>query len=152
MSSANMTDSSITLETAGSADIDRVEQLLQSNDLPHQDVRDNPRQFVVATAGGEFIGIGGVEIYGSNGLLRSVVVMESQRAQGYGTALTDALESYARTNGVDTLYLLTTTAAAFFRGCGYTETDRETVPEQIRETTQFSDLCPSSATCLRKRL
>lgn len=147
-----MTDPSITLKTAGLADIDRVERVLQSNDLPYQDVRDDSGQFLIAMADGEFVGIGGLETYGSNGLLRSVVVTESKRGRGYGTALTTELENHARTNGVGTLYLLTTTATAFFRDCDYTEIDRETVPEQIRETTQFTDLCPSSATCLRKRL
>ena len=59
-------------------------------------------------------GTDGVEIYGSEDLLRSVVIMESNRGQGYGAELCDSLEEYARTNGVETLYLLTTTAALFF--------------------------------------
>ncbi|UPV73083.1 arsenic resistance N-acetyltransferase ArsN2 [Halorussus limi] len=147
-----MTDSSITLRKADAADADRVEALLKANGLPHSDVRLESGRFFVASADAAVVGIGGVETYGSNGLLRSVVVPESKRGRGYGTSLCDALEDRAQANGVETLYLLTTTAAAFFRRRGYEEVERERVPASIRQTTEFADLCPSSATCMRKEL
>ncbi|WP_433630184.1 arsenic resistance N-acetyltransferase ArsN2 [Halomicrococcus sp. NG-SE-24] len=147
-----MTDSSITLQKADEDDVDRVEALLEANGLPFEDVRAKPECFFVVYSDTECIGVGGVERYGSNGLLRSVVVTESNRGQGYGTALCDALEEYARTNEVETLYLLTTTAAAFFRRRGYEEVVREDVPSSIQKTAEFTDLCPNSATCLRKNL
>lgn len=147
-----MTDASITVEKADAEDLDRVEALLDANDLPHRDVRAKPECFFVARSDTEWIGVGGVELYGSSGLLRSVVVAESSRGQGYGTALCDALEERARTNGVEALYLLTTTAPEFFRRRGYEEIGRETVPSSIQRTTEFAELCPSSATCMRKRL
>jgi amino-acid N-acetyltransferase len=53
---------------------------------------------------------------------------------------------------VETLYLLTTTAAAFFARHGYETVERDTVPARIRGTTEFDDLCPDSAVCMRKRL
>lgn len=145
-----MTTPTITLEKADRTDLDRVEALLEANGLPYQDVRTKPECFFVAYAGAERIGVGGVERYGSNGLLRSVVVTESNRGLGYGSALCDALEDHARANGVGTLYLLTTSASEFFRHCGYGEIVRETVPSSIQRTTEFTDLCPSSATCMRK--
>lgn len=147
-----MTDPSITLERADSDDIDRVETLLEANGLPSRDVRTKSECFFVGYSGAEVVGIGGVEARGSDGLLRSVVVTESNRGRGYGTALCRGLEDYARNNGVETLYLLTTTAAPFFRGCGYEETTRESVPSSIRGTTEFTGLCPDSATCLRRDL
>lgn len=148
----NMTDASVTVQRADVANLDRVEALLEANDLPHEDVRTKPGCFFLAYSDAEWIGVGGVEIYGSNGLLRSVVVTESNRGQGYGMALCDALEDHARTNGVETLYLLTTTAPEFFLQRGYEEVVRERVPSSIRRTTEFSDLCPASATCARKDL
>ncbi|QLG29169.1 GNAT family N-acetyltransferase [Halorarum halophilum] len=147
-----MTDESITLRKADVANLDRVEALLEANDLPSEDVRAKPECFLLAYADAEWIGVGGVEIYGPNGLLRSVVVRESNRGQGYGRTLCDALEDHARANGVETLYLLTTTASEFFRQRGYEEVDRECVPGSVRGTTEFSDLCPSSATCARRDL
>ena len=147
-----MTDPSITLERADSDDIDRVEALLEANGLPYRDVRTKSERFFVGYSGTEVVGIGGVEVHGSDGLLRSVVVTESNRGQGYGTALCRGLEDYARNDGVETLYLLTTTAAPFFRRRGYQEIARENVPSSIRRTTEFADLCPDSATCLRRDL
>jgi len=147
-----MTDPSITLRPAETEDLDRVGTLLDANALPSEDVGEKPECFFVATAETEFVGAGGVEIYGSNGLLRSVVVDESSRGQGYGTALCDRLEDYARKQGVESLSLLTTTATAFFRERGYGETRRESVPSSVRQTTQFAALCPDSATCLVKTL
>lgn len=147
-----MTDPSIAIRKADTEDLDRVEALLAANDLPYGDVRTKPGRFFVATSETEFVGAGGLEIYGSNGLLRSIVIKESRRGCGYGTVLCDALEGYARTNEVEALYLLTTTATEFFRRYGYEETVRENVPVTVRQTAEFAYLCPSSATCMKKRL
>ena len=145
-----MTTASVTLQRADGADIKRIESLLDANGLPSQDVRATEPCFFLAYANTECIGAGGIKIRGSDGLLRSVVVMEANRGQGYGAALCDSLEEYARTNGVETLYLLTTTAAPFFRQCGYDTVAREDVPRPIQDTTEFTDLCPASATCMAK--
>ncbi|WP_256295962.1 arsenic resistance N-acetyltransferase ArsN2 [Haloarchaeobius salinus] len=145
-----MTD--ITLRRADESDYGRIESLLAANDLPHQDVRDGVGEFFIAETDDECVGIGGLETDGSDGLLRSLVVAEQSRGEGYGTALCDALETSARENGVETLYLLTTTAAPFFRRRGYERVERENVPDRVRDTTEFADLCPASATCMRKGL
>lgn len=147
-----MTDASIAVREAAGADFDRVEALLAANDLPHRDVRTGPGRFFLARSGGEFVGVGGVETYGPDGLLRSVVVREPYRGRGYGTALCAALEEQARERGVETLYLLTTTAAAFFRRRGYEAIPRERVPPKVRETSEFADLCPASAACMRREI
>ncbi|WP_137285970.1 arsenic resistance N-acetyltransferase ArsN2 [Halorussus salinisoli] len=147
-----MSNSSLTIRRVDDDSVDRVESLLEANGLPYQDVRSKSECFFLAYSDTECIGTGGVETHGSDGLLRSVVVTEPNRGQGYGVALCDALEEYARTIEVETLYLLTTTAEAFFRRCGYEETVRENVPARIQRTTEFAELCPSSATCMRKNL
>ncbi|MFC4408138.1 arsenic resistance N-acetyltransferase ArsN2 [Haloarchaeobius iranensis] len=145
----------LSLRPATEADIPQVESLLAANDLPHRDVRDGGAEFFIASTvdeRDESTCVGGLERYGSNGLLRSVVVAEQYRGQGYGAALCDALEARARERGFQTLYLLTTTAAPFFRARGYERVEREAVPDAIRETTEFADLCPASAVCLMKPL
>lgn len=138
----------ITLQRA--ADLDEIERLLSAAELPTDDVRSNPECFYLAAADGERIGVGGIEQYESVGLLRSVVVDPECRGEGYGAALTATLESRARASGIETLYLLTTTAAEFFDSRGYERIERADAPEAIRETTQFSELCPESAVCMRK--
>ncbi|WP_222914384.1 arsenic resistance N-acetyltransferase ArsN2 [Natrinema sp. SYSU A 869] len=142
----------ITIEKADEEALHRVESFLKQSNLPYQDVRSNPDCFFLAYSGTECIGSGGVEMYGSDGLLRSVVIRETDRGQGYGTILCDELEEYARADGVQILYLLTTTASAFFRDRGYEEISRENTPPRIQQTTEFTDLCPSSATCMQKSL
>ncbi|ERH10475.1 MAG: N-acetylglutamate synthase related acetyltransferase [halophilic archaeon J07HX64] len=142
---------SVTLQPADEREMDRIERLLAANDLPHGDLGATPASFYHATDGGALVGIDGIERRGSHGLLRSVVVPEPRRGRGYGTRLVAALEERARTEG-KTLYLLTTTASVFFRRCGCEETARERVPPEIRRTAEFTEHCPASATCLRKRL
>jgi amino-acid N-acetyltransferase len=147
-----MSDARVTLQPAGADGLAYVERLLEANDLPARDVRSKPDCFYVGYDGGRRVGVGGVEPCGTAGLLRSVAVEASVRERGYGTALCEALEARARADGIDDLYLLTTTAAAFFADRGYGPVARDGVPGPIQETTQFSDLCPASATCLRKSL
>lgn len=129
-----------------------IESLLERNGLPTEDVEGNLDWFYVGYADGTRVGIGGIERYGRVGLLRSVVVEQSVRGRGFGTALCAELETVARNAGVETLYVLTTTAAEFFAARGYVPVDRTTVPPAIEETTEFAELCPTTATCLKKSL
>ena len=147
-----MTDDTITLRRAATDDLDRVEALLVANDLPYEDVHSGAATFFVGESDDEVVGVGGLEVYGSVALLRSVVVEASARGEGYGSALCDALEARGRDAGADALYLLTTTAPAFFERRGYEVVERDAAPPEIRETSEFRDLCPASATCMRKRL
>jgi amino-acid N-acetyltransferase len=147
-----MSDPALTLRQAGPETIDRVEAMVAANDLPTRDIRGSSGSFFLAAVGDRTVGVGGIECYDGDGLLRSVVVSDPFRGEGYGRSLCDALEARARAEGVETLYLLTTTAAGFFRRCGYEECSRDSVPESIRATTQFAELCPLTASCLRKRL
>ncbi|MFW6316897.1 MAG: arsenic resistance N-acetyltransferase ArsN2 [Halorubrum sp.] len=120
--------------------------------MPSRDVRSAPDAFYVARDGDERVGVGGVEPRGTAGLLRSVVVERSKRGVGYGSALCDELEAAAASDGLDALYLLTTTASAFFASRGYREIRRSEVPAGVRRTTEFDELCPSTATCMTKGL
>lgn len=147
-----MSEVSVALQPADADSLSYVERLLERNDLPVADVRDRPECFYVATRHGERVGIGGLERHGEAALLRSLVVEQSVRATGVGTAVCDALEDIARSADVETLYLLTTTADDFFAARGYETVERAAVPRAIRETTEFSDLCPTSAVCMSKSL
>ncbi|WP_265111358.1 arsenic resistance N-acetyltransferase ArsN2 [Halosolutus halophilus] len=147
-----MSDGPITLQRADESTLPYVETLLTENDLPSADVRSKPECFYVGYDGDDPIGVGGIEPYGIDGLLRSLVVERSARGNGLGTALYEALEATARGDGIDALYLLTTTAPEFFATHGYVEIDRTDAPAAIRGTTEFDELCPASATCMRKSL
>lgn len=104
--------------------------------------------------GDEFdpIGIIGVEIIGTDGLLRSLAVSEAARGFGYGKALVSSLEVFAKQKNVRDLYLLTDTAETFFESLGYERLDREAVSVGVRSTKEFSSLCPDDAAVMRKSL
>jgi amino-acid N-acetyltransferase len=97
-------------------------------------------------------GVVGLEIYDKVALLRSLAVSADSRRNGYGKALVAQAERYARSRGVTGIYLLTTTAAEFFERLGYKKTDRESAPDAIRRTEEFSALCPSSSAFMVKTL
>jgi amino-acid N-acetyltransferase len=98
------------------------------------------------------VGIVGVQLYGADALLRSLVVTETLRAQGLGRGLVERAEQHAHERGAVTIYLLTTTAESFFRSRGYTVTPRDSAPPAIRSTPEFAGLCPASSAFLSKRL
>jgi len=147
-----MTDSTVRLEPVQDGDLDDVAALLAANDLPTGDLAVDPVRLYVARVGDERVGVGGFESHGDAGLLRSLVVEDDRRGEGFGGAICVALGARAREAGVETLYLLTTTAAGFFADRGFESVPRAAAPAPIHETRQFATLCPASATCMRKRL
>jgi amino-acid N-acetyltransferase len=121
---------------------------LPTSDLSGQDMKD----FFYAGPAAAPVGIVGLQFYGSDALLRSLVVESAQRKQGLGQRLVEEAEQHARARGANTVYLLTTTAEAFFRSRGYVVTPRESAPPAIRSTPEFAGLCPASSAFLSKRL
>lgn len=140
----------LTIHPADDASIGDVEALLAAADLPTACVAARPDRFVLGVVDGVVVGAGGLEVHGSVGLLRSIVVAGDARGQGYGSAIAAALEERAVARGVETLYLLTTTAEAFFRRLGFEVVPRSDVPAAIRETRQFATDCPDTAICMRR--
>lgn len=145
---------SLELRNASGDDLAVVRNLLQQANLPFEDLAPEAMQdfVLVQDANGNVIGAGGIERYETDALLRSVVVSDAVRRTGLGRMITQAVEERARETGVTALYLLTTTAAAFFPRLGYEQFERNSVPEEMRQSTEFASLCPASAVCLRKQL
>ena len=94
----------------------------------------------------------GLEGYGAVALLRSLAVAPAWQGRGLGAALLAHAERAARQRGVQALYLLTTTAEAFFARRGYVRLPREAAPPILRQTAEFAALCPARAACLTKAL
>lgn len=142
----------IALRQAAPADLPDVEALLAAASLPTADVAAHLSHFAVADEDGRLVGVAGVERHGSVGLLRSVCVAADRQGRGLGGTLVELVEAWAMASGVEDLYLLTTTAEPYFAGRGFVRVERADVPEAIRATTEFSTLCPSSATCMHRSL
>lgn len=130
-----------------------VLQLLKGAGLPYQDIDASLlAHFFALTRHGETVGIAGVEPHGPDGLLRSLVVRDTSRGSGLGRDLVAEAERRAAESGIETLYLLTDTAAGYFRRFGYQDWPRVAAPPAIRHTREFSALCPDDAAFMRKRL
>ncbi|KPF70104.1 hypothetical protein IP84_03380 [beta proteobacterium AAP99] len=130
------------------------EAQLVTGDLPAT-LPDAQAEFLFAQLEGVAVGAVGLErgeAQADCALLRSLVVAPSERGTGLGTALLGEAESLARAQGVKQLYLLTTTATAFFARRGYVICVRDAAPAAIARSRQFSALCPGSSTLMRKAL
>jgi len=97
-------------------------------------------------------GVVGLELFGADAFLRSLVVAVERQSAGFGTALVEHAERYARASGARSVFLLTTTVPEFFARLGYAAADRAMAPPTIQGTQQFAGLCPSSATFMMKKL
>jgi amino-acid N-acetyltransferase len=100
----------------------------------------------------ELEGVVGLELFGTVALLRSLAVVSSRRKAGLGSKLVTHAEEYARNKGIKSLYLLTNTAESFFKHRGYQSTARDDAPAAIRQTREFSELCPVSSAFMVKHL
>jgi amino-acid N-acetyltransferase len=141
------------LRAAVPDDLARIVALLEQARLPATDLtRDGAREFIVAHNEGEIIGVAGLERHGEHGLLRSLAVAPDWRGHGLGAALVEAVEAKARGLGVRSLTLLTGTAAPFFAARGYEEIARSDAPATVQASTEFTELCPTSSTCMHKTI
>ena len=127
--------------------------LLEAGGLPTADLTPAHMQhFFYAGSAGNPLGLVGIEIHGSDALLRSLVVAPEQRATGLGSALVRRAESHAQAQGARGMYLLTTTAEHFFARRGYARLERADAPAGIRATREFADICPASSAFMFKSL
>ena len=126
--------------------------LLQSERLPVEDLPQDLSNFYMAIDNGSIVGAIGLEIYDRSGLLRSLVVKPEYRKMKIATSLVDELEKQARTFGINEIYLLTETARNYFSKIGYEETGRDEAPASLKESSEFSHVCPSTAIFMRKKV
>jgi amino-acid N-acetyltransferase len=129
-----------------------VRSLLTAAKLPATDLPDELEHFLACGPRAGPTGVVGLELYGHDALLRSLVVSPAMRGRGCGKALVDAAEAYARDAAVQRMFLLTETAEPFFASLGYFVASRDSAPDAIRGSTEFSSLCPASAAFMWKAL
>ena len=126
-------------------------ELLAQNELPVSDL-DKSKKLFVLKKDNSVIGTGGLEFFDECALLRSVSVKKEERGKSWGRFISRHLEKVAKAEGVNCLYLLTTTAKDFFRKEGYIPVERHKVPKQIQNSSEFASVCPSTAVVMKKSL
>jgi amino-acid N-acetyltransferase len=142
--------SDVTIRPAAPADLPAVQSLLQHASLPVDGVQDFfPAQYAVAERADQVIAAIGVETYGRHGLLRSAVVADPLRGSGLGSELARERLQWSKHQGLEAVYLLTTSAAPFFERLGFTRVDRSAVPDEVAAAPEFASICPSTATVMR---
>lgn len=142
------------LRAARAEDWPALSALLSDSGLPAEDLDPAAlERFEVAVdTRGRVVGVAGFERCDRDALLRSVAVAADWRGRGLGELLVAGREAVAKVAGVRSFYLLTTTAADYFRRLGYADIGRAEVPAAVAAHAQFRRLCPATARCLAKRL
>jgi len=145
-----MTSDDITLRPADAGDLPAVSALLMDAGLPIDGLEDQfGPSYVVAVNGQDIIGAEGIERHGAAGLLRSAVVSARWQGHGIGDRLTRNRLAWAADQKLHEVWLLTTTADAYFPRFGFSRADRTDAPASLQESREFTVACPATATAMR---
>ena len=137
---------------ASEKDLESVYSLLKLVGLPIEGVDDNFHNFFVAWDGNQLKGCAGIEIYEEVGLIRSVAVHPSFQGRGLGRKLVETIQRFSIEKGLNEIYLLTETAEEFFAKQNYFVIPRNEADDKVKQSIEFTSLCPVSATCMVKTL
>jgi amino-acid N-acetyltransferase len=143
------------LRAATSRDLPAIEQLLVSSGLPTAGVADGLCSFIVAESEDDkrIVGVVGLEqCCDEYALLRSTAVSPEWRGTGLGKRLVERAIAEAESRGIRAMYLLTTTAERYFPSFGFVKTTREGVPDEVKQSVEFREACPATATVMALEL
>lgn len=129
--------------------LDRVLIFLKDIGLPHHDITlEKSLMFSYLDDDGNIVGTGGLEFYGPYALLRSVAVRKDLQGKSIGKTIVNDLLRKAGEQKVTAIYLLTETAHDYFSRLKFRDVERNDAPEEIRSSSEFSNVCPASAACM----
>lgn len=140
------------IENATPEEKELMVSLLKETDLLTEDLPEGLDNFLLAKEGGALVGVAGLEVFESVGLLRSVAVSPAHQGQGIAGRMVEQLLAVADEQNLHAVYLITTTADHYFNRYGFITVERQHVPEAIQQTRQFSGLCPLSAVVMKRNL
>ena len=98
------------------------------------------------------VGFAGIELHGSDAVLRSLITLPPLRQQGIGGAMIDKMEVEARARGASAIYLLTRDFVAYFTKLGYAPCGRERLPPAIAAAGPFALAGSADATPMMKQV
>ncbi|NKB64426.1 MAG: GNAT family N-acetyltransferase [Gammaproteobacteria bacterium] len=141
----------------------QIVDLLEQGGLPVNDLSQvDWLELLVWQESKQIRAVGGLQRCGDSVLLRSIATDPDYRGKGIASSLINQLHLLARDNHFEEVYLLTTDAESYFRGnsnnkgsktsLDYQPIEREYAPASIKQSSQFSELCPASAILMKKRL
>jgi amino-acid N-acetyltransferase len=134
------------IRAAEPADLPVVSALLEASGLPVEGVADLlDGSLAISEAPDGPCGCAALEVHGRHALLRSVAVARDRQGRGVGEGLVLDRILRARRLRLESVHLLTTSAAGWFPRFGFRPVDRADVPAEIRASWEFSTHCPASA-------
>ena len=157
------------LRRARPSDWAEVAALLEAAGLPLAGAHEHLDDFIVAERMGadlfkamgieqttpDLLGCVAVERYPAaedgargSGLLRSLAVADKARGRGIGGRLVRQALAAAHEAGLTDLTLLTTTAADYFPRFGFRVIPRDEASAPIRDSLEFREACPDTATVM----
>jgi amino-acid N-acetyltransferase len=145
-------ETQITVIPADNGNRPGIVSLLASQKLPVEDLPDHLNNFWIVEDKGEVIGVVGLELHPPFGLLRSLAVLPDYRNLGIGNMLVSAVEEQAIKLELKGIYLLTETAKSYFEKRGYVVVDRDKVHDPVKQSSEFSHVCPVSAAAMQKKI
>lgn len=126
---------------------------LVAEGLPVDDLCDQGRAFFAYFTNRDTLaGFGGFEAHGEHALVRSVVVLPGHRGHGLVWKIVPKILVQAHRAGAREAWLLTEGAQPVFSRLGFSVVDRQSVPNAISNTQQFSALCSNNATLMHRSL
>lgn len=131
------TRGAITLTPALPGDGPAILDLVRAVHLPPEGIAETLAYFWVAREAERTIGTVGLEVYDDLALLRSLAVTPSHQHTGLGRALTETVLAYLTARQFRAVYLLTTTAEAFFARHGFHLLARQEVPASVQRSVEF---------------
>jgi amino-acid N-acetyltransferase len=143
----------VTKDVRSEEEFNDLKAFLRQSKLPYQDIVSGAGIFqVFVDETGKIVASGGIEFYSSYALLRSLAVAEEHQGKSIGREMVNDLLRRARTKSAVEVFLLTETAPDYFRNLGFNDRGRDSVPEEIKISSEFSTVCPTSAVCLSMTL
>lgn len=98
------------------------------------------------------VGFAGIEVHGTDAVLRSLITLPPVRQQGVGGAMIDKMEVEARARGASAIYLLTRDFVAFFARLGYAPCGRDRLPAAIAAAGPFVQASLAEGTAMVKQV
>jgi len=139
----------VTIRETEPTDLEAVQSLAHVAGLLEAGIAENFGRFLVAVHEGHVVGACGLEEYFGDGLLRTLVVEPESTRRRVGGKLVEAILQRARQRELRAVYLLTTTAAAYFVEYGFIVASRDEAPLAIRGSLEFK-ACPAMAKFMKR--
>ena len=133
-------------------DLPHLHALLTRLGLPTAGLEQHLPHTLVTERPGHTLALASLEVHGTIGLLRSVAVHPDAQGTGLARQLVQQLIGMARTQHLTDLYLLTTTAEAYFPRFGFQTRPRAEAPAALHASREFQDACPATATLMYRHL